>query len=43
MSKRRWLIAILEAVDEAEPILPWTRGPGRAGRKAALRARLRAG
>lgn len=41
MTKRRWLIAMIKATEQAEPILPWSRDPDRARRKAALRARLR--
>lgn len=41
MTKRRWLISMLTVAEQSEPILPWSRGPDRARRKAALRARLR--
>lgn len=41
-TRRRWLIATLRSVAEAADdvqLLPWSRGPGRAQRKASARAR----
>jgi len=39
MKTRRWLTAVLDAVDDETLTLPWSRGPGRKARKAAARAR----